>query len=131
MLELVHYTLRLIFNFLFLSGQSYPFYAYRTEYLPWQSALSICEGMGMQLAYVTTATENAALAEILTEPTWIGLRYDKQWAWSSGTDVGFTAWAPGEPNNFTGDEYCAEMEDQEWNDTPCDYNMISAFACRE
>uniref|UniRef100_A0A8C2IHI8 C-type lectin domain-containing protein n=1 Tax=Cyprinus carpio TaxID=7962 RepID=A0A8C2IHI8_CYPCA len=67
---------------------------------------------------------------------WIGLTRDRSygWGWTDLTSLGFTNWAPGEPNEAfhdgdVGKENCVEMyHDGTWNDNNCVQKR--GFVCR-
>ena len=51
--------------------------------------------------------------------------------WVDGSNVAFTNWAPGEPNDQNGVENCVEFytRDGQWNDMPCTYSR--AYVCKK
>ncbi len=92
-------------------------------------------GAGVDLAIINDAQENLDLwgqAQALrSQNYWFGLDdnvLEGTFVWSSGqteTEVGFSYWSAGEPNNWGGNENCAHFWSWEptWNDIPCDYGM--------
>ena len=60
---------------------------------------------------------------------WIGLRRPFQ-KWIDGSNVDYTAWMPGEPNNWGGNEDCTEVYSErfKWNDLKCGHGR--AFVCQ-
>ncbi|XP_019623013.1 PREDICTED: C-type lectin 1-like [Branchiostoma belcheri] len=67
---------------------------------------------------------------------WFGLHDQKnegQWKWIDGTALGtgYTAWAPGEPNNKRGVQDCAVYwaeKNFQWDDEKCDKQR--GFICQ-
>ncbi|XP_059903386.1 CD209 antigen-like protein D [Gadus macrocephalus] len=54
---------------------------------------------------------------------WIGLRLDRDtdrtWKWVDGTNVTFSSWLSGEPNNYHGAEDCVVAWNVGWYDGIC------------
>ena len=103
--------------------------------LSWDAAEQACLDAGLQLASVQSAEENALLSLITAaagnaQSVWIG-GTDKddegKWKWSpSGTELSYTNWHPGEPNNVNGNEHClaaiglpGTWHNGKWNDGLC------------
>ncbi|KAH3713081.1 C-type lectin domain family 17, member A-like isoform X2 [Dreissena polymorpha] len=57
------------------------------------------------------------------------LAEEGQWVWShSLRHAEFTKWTPGEPDNWTNDENCAQLRpDGDWNDIPC--SQLKNYIC--
>ena len=60
---------------------------------------------------------------------WIGLTdvpEEGNWSWVSGAPSSFEAWAPGEPNDFGGED-CAQLfgDSWTWNDLDCNVRLPS------
>ena len=55
---------------------------------------------------------------------------DRPFVWLDGSNVTYSNWAPGEPNNL-GDEHCVELQtiNQMWNDMNCVTNRL-AYICQ-
>ena len=55
---------------------------------------------------------------------WIGFQdmiTEGVFQWTDGSPTAYTNWRPNEPNNFLGNENCAEFRrDIGWNDNNCD-----------
>jgi len=62
---------------------------------------------------------------------WIGLSdatEEGKWIWDDGSDLDFTFWRGGEPNDWGGREDCVHIRaNQRWNDINC--NNKAAFIC--
>ena len=88
----------------------------------WNNAKSIATSHGGYLADVTTAAENAYLAnQLQTNSAWIGLSdygNEGNFTWCSGAPFGsYTNWYPGQPNNYNGtQDYVELLSDGTWND---------------
>ncbi|MDP3997793.1 MAG: lectin-like protein [Candidatus Andersenbacteria bacterium] len=92
----------------------------------WPVADYYARNLGGHLATINDAAENAWITRAFPgEPyLWIGLNDVEQegrFAWSSGQSVTYTNWAPGEPNNYGGNEDYVRMRNytgaqSKWND---------------
>jgi hypothetical protein len=92
------------------------------------------------LATVTSQEENDYISARLESSGWMGAsdaETEGDWKWVTGPEAGtsfwqglgdgspvnggFNAWAAGEPNDYAGDEDCAQYYPEgDWNDLPCD-----------
>lgn len=91
----------------------------------WIDARTECRAWGGDLAEITAPEENELLAEAAPGSVWIGandLQDEGEMSWSGGELVEYATWAPGQPDDFQGQEDCVErrVPDGLWNDTPCD-----------
>ncbi|KAG6921385.1 hypothetical protein G0U57_008066, partial [Chelydra serpentina] len=109
----------------------------------WIQAEAECQHhwRGAHLVSIHSDEENNMLAQYIkrehrkTNPIWIGLSDPQQnrcWRWSDHSPFTFRAWDKGQPNNLTGNEYCAgksiDTSFQKWHDYPCDYRF--SFICK-
>uniref|UniRef100_A0A673L5H4 C-type lectin domain-containing protein n=1 Tax=Sinocyclocheilus rhinocerous TaxID=307959 RepID=A0A673L5H4_9TELE len=97
----------------------------------WPEARHICQEVnGGELASIHSRAEVEFIRNINYTKyhyVWIGLTRDRSygWGWTDLTSLGFTNWAPGEPNEAVhdgdvGKENCVEMyHDGTWNDNNC------------
>ena len=100
-----------------------------------------CQARGVDIASIHSAEENAdAFALTNRRDTWIGIndmQTEGTWVWSDGSTVGYTNWAPGEPNSYEGDEDCAIFwsggEYWKWYDAYGGQNCNArlAYLCRD
>lgn len=106
----------------------------------WNNANAKALEMGGHLATVSGAAENEWIrANIanhagIARDVWLGLRdtaTEGSFQWVTGESLGFTAWGPGEPNDFGGEDY-VEMYPTvgAWNDIPV-YGGRDNFAAVE
>ena len=76
----------------------------------WHAAREDCQSRGGDLASIHSEAENReAFALTGGRDTWLGLNGEEDehnYVWSDGTPTDYHGWAPGEPNNFGGDEDC-------------------------
>jgi hypothetical protein len=93
----------------------------------WTASQSFALTLGGNLVTINDAAENQWVFNMWGDHfLWIGLndaQNEGTFAWVSGEIVGYTNWAPGEPNNFNGDEdyvimYPNSFSTGQWND--CD-----------
>lgn len=103
----------------------------------WSAARSYCMQVGC-LATIETAAEQAcivaAMAPSNNNPVWFGAYQlddapepGSGWTWACGASQ-YTVWASFEPNDFAGDQDCAEMLSKgQWNDVSCTYTR--RFVC--
>lgn len=105
------------------------------EPLSWDKAESKCEENGGNLMSINSMREKRALQWALTKKIrkssemywWVGLKLNRtasRWVWQDGSFLSLRSgpWAPGEPDNASGKEYCAafhftsKMYDYDCND---------------
>ena len=93
--------------------------------LSWEHANAACQAVGLQLATVQSAAENAALVTAVAgNQVWIGgtdAASEGTWGWSpSNTPLSYTNWNAYEPNN-SGGEDCMQLRSTggTWNDARC------------
>jgi hypothetical protein len=117
-----------------IDGQLYLGYSQR---MSWAAAREQCRSQGMDLASVTSAAQNQALAaamkaQVIGEGSfWIGgtdSAVEGNWAWSDGSAWSYSNWATMEPNGGTR-ESCAMVYtlDGGWIDILCTDPLD--FAC--
>ncbi|XP_043214027.1 lectin BRA-3-like [Amphibalanus amphitrite] len=105
----------------------------------WAGAVAACQTLGesSQLASIHSLVENSFIMQTYNyAETWIGLNdidTEGQFVWSDGTDVDFTNWRPGQPDNHDNED-CVEVPDmrdptaERWNDGNCDLDFH--FICK-
>lgn len=102
--------------------------------LAWSAARLACQAYGAGADLVVLhgqAEQDLLVGQINTVPSeaagewWIGLSdldLEGTFAWVDASPVDFTAWLPGEPNQFMGEEDCAQFATGmpgQWNDLVC------------
>ena len=89
------------------SGSTFTFHAERKS---WHAARDTCRERSGDLASIHSAAENdEAYALGRGQEVWLGLNGEERedvWVWSDGSPMDYKHWAPGEPNNYGGDEDC-------------------------
>ena len=109
----------------------------------WFQAFSYCNSIGTTLASIHSIDEsNFARDSLIRYYTsefgyelygWIGLvdLYEEgTFIWTDGTDVNYTNWGEGEPNDYYGEDCTHIREDfLTWNDIACDCYCFSQFVC--
>jgi hypothetical protein len=103
------------------------------------SAKTACTNWTGALGEIDDATEQGCVAMHITAPSWIGLIQSDTattpamgWTWNGATQVVYTNWSPGKPddadNNESRDEQCADIRiDGTWDDDGC--NQPLDFFC--
>ena len=102
-------------------------YELATDELSWNEHNDRALAMGGHLVSITSAEENELVARIAGERTvWIGgMRKGsgngpgaEHWCWCDGQPWIYANWAPGEPNNYGGNENRIQLYGQNklWND---------------
>ncbi|XP_062613584.1 C-type lectin lectoxin-Thr1-like [Saccostrea cucullata] len=111
--------------------------------MTWNDSQLWCFDTGGKLAEIETEDENtfirnsiisARSANKITDGVWVGgtdQETEGVWKWAStNTNINFTFWAQGEPNDFRGNEDCLEFAEDKgwwWNDNNCEATM--SFLC--
>eukprot|EP00057_Strongylocentrotus_purpuratus_P027654 XP_011682128.1 PREDICTED: macrophage mannose receptor 1 isoform X1 [Strongylocentrotus purpuratus] len=107
----------------------------------WMNANEYCMQSGGYLASIHSQEENDFLKNYMVrfgevedrKYSWIGLReYTTEgvFSWSDGSAVDYTSWTSGEPNDYNGEEQCAEYySGGTWNDANCAKETV--FVCRK
>ena len=85
-------------------------YSFHSSPKSWHAAREDCQSRGGDLASIHSEAENReAFALTGGRDTWLGLNGEEDehnYVWSDGTPMDYHGWAPGEPNNYGGDEDC-------------------------
>ena len=99
-----------------------------------QAAETFAQSLGGHVVSIQSANENACLQSELSSHgfggvIWLGYTDDVSegsFYWLDGSPMGYTNWAPGEPNNSGGNEDCVQMyPDGQWNDLNCSSGAAS------
>ena len=108
-------------------------YVYCAKGVPIDEAHKGCAALGGRLIQLETEEKNIAVTRAVwaytKDPFWIDLNdleSEGEWVWRDGTEVGFTNWRAGEPNNCSNNEDCAHAnfgEEGVWNDLPCEVHQ--------
>jgi Lectin C-type domain len=108
----------------------------------WEASERRCVANGGHLLTLDTPVTSDAAHAALGSPlgagraVWIGLELKNhgtrgaQWTWVTGQALAAASWSAGEPNDFGGNEACAEflVADGKWNDTRC--NLAQSYLCQ-
>jgi len=101
----------------------------------WTTADAACVALGGHLATITSAAENTLVVGNGGQ-AWIGFTdqvSEGSYAWVTGEPVGYTSWAPGEPNNAGNEDYTVTNwgANGKWNDLSNYYSIpfIIEFDC--
>ena len=113
-------------------------YMFCTDDTRFRAAKTVCDDAGQHLVTVADRAENNFVQDNARDlggfggAWWIGATDDATegtWAWVDGTDFSFERWGFGEPNDFGGNEDCAQLiaVNGRWNDVSC--ADAYAFVC--
>ncbi|KAH0623433.1 hypothetical protein JD844_006181 [Phrynosoma platyrhinos] len=90
----------------------------------------LCARAGGALASSRNAAENRALAEIVKKNSkfaFLGIndiQTEGKFVHLNGAPVGYTNWKQGEPNNLNNEDCVVLLENQLWNDFPCEHKSL-------
>jgi len=114
-------------------------YKYIATQMTWIDAELHCVSEGGNLVSIHSQEEENFVKHLIRnfDPAegvnWIGLtdaQRNDAWLWSDGSEVNFSSWNPGEPNNSGGSEECVHTNwgtDKKWNDKECSFKY--SFVC--
>ncbi|KAI8120437.1 C-type lectin 37Da [Lucilia cuprina] len=95
------------------------YYYFGQSKVTWYNAYTICRTMGGLLASYETAQELAELSKYLISKystkfnSWLAASdqdTEGQWIWyNNGETITYAEWAPGQPDNWNGNENCAHL----------------------
>ncbi|XP_053533557.1 macrophage mannose receptor 1 [Ictalurus punctatus] len=91
-----------------------------SSYLTWPQAQTYCRTHHTDLASSLNSSDDDMLLQVRDKQgdSWIGL-YTGTWKWSDGTNASNIPWAPGQPDNAGGYEYCAVVNNGLFYDERC------------
>ncbi|XP_036960552.1 galactose-specific lectin nattectin-like [Acanthopagrus latus] len=99
-----------------------------------------CIRLGGNLASIRSYSEHAWIRALIrtvlgsNRAAWIGLFdavQERKWLWTDGTQIRFTRWARGQPNNYRGREHCTYINNGDyWNDYQCNVRLPSVCVKR-
>lgn len=99
-----------------------------TEEINWFKAQQNCRVLNSNLTSIHSSEENDFVryqVAAFAENVWIGLtnleNMKAVYEWVDESNVSFTNWVPGEPNNLSGSENCTNLNitSGQWNDLNC------------
>ncbi|XP_051780188.1 macrophage mannose receptor 1-like [Erpetoichthys calabaricus] len=98
------------------------FYLVR-DLLSWADAQRFCQNNFTDLASLHPPEQEDVRLKVLNMSVtyaWIGLSKPAgKWVWTDNTNLEVAEWAPGEPDNYNNNEYCAMFYVNGWNDKNC------------
>ncbi|MHA2296059.1 MAG: lectin-like protein [Candidatus Hodarchaeales archaeon] len=101
----------------------------------WAEAKADCESRGGHLVTISSAGENDFVSNLAgPDSIWIGFTDEENegdWKWVTGEPVTYTNWAPDEPNDSSGEDYCELLDDGSWNDdgAPNNPSLAHFYVC--
>ncbi|XP_063396541.1 CD209 antigen-like protein C [Mytilus trossulus] len=110
-------------------------YLFATQKLTWHDAKNACSRASSYLAVVDNRYEDMWIQSNLIDGAWIDATdywHEGRWISSNyGKNLPYTRWRGGEPNNSGGNEDCAYMRADGWNDCPCNEHAIPQYVCEK
>lgn len=106
------------------------FVFYSDELLTWYDARNKCLSKGGDLATLVSVESNVDIGKLATRPHWIGLR-SSWWTWSDGSEVRFSNWQRGEPDNAS--KMCVVISKKNswmWKTADCSEERL-LFICQK
>ncbi|TNN49879.1 C-type mannose receptor 2 [Liparis tanakae] len=105
-------------------------YKLLTTAMTWLNARKFCLENHVDLASVTSLTENKKVKELLSrvDQAWIGLHRDS-WMWSNGSASSFRRWPEAQPNSTEDFQPCVQMQQGYWSSSPCETELN--FLCQD
>ncbi|XP_026181790.1 type-2 ice-structuring protein-like [Mastacembelus armatus] len=107
-------------------------FKYVPKAMTWADAQKNCRSYKANLAYVRDAKENGKIQEMIRQgkAAWIGstdAQKEGCWSWVDGSTFTYANWAPGQPDNYQGNENCLQIstEGKQWSDVNCDQLLPS------
>jgi cysteine-rich repeat protein len=97
----------------------------------WIDANADCATRGGHLATISSFEENTTVGSINVGQVWLGLNdqgTEGRFIWDDGEPLAFSRFRAHEPNNFSADEDCIELDGGEWNDQNC-LIQTNAYVC--
>nr|XP_054767889.1 echinoidin-like [Lytechinus pictus] len=89
-----------------------------------------------EFSFLTTMYESIRVKRIgVSNWVWIGLHdrgTENSFEWIDGTEVEYTPWTPGQPNNYQEQDCIVFRQEDEyhWHDVACDYDRVEAYICK-
>jgi hypothetical protein len=107
---------------------NWKWYAVIYEKVPWHTARDKCQRMGGQLVVIPDAPTWDFVKGLSKSRVWLGATDEKiegEWVWVDGTQMRFTAWLPGKPNNYAGKDHyltTTPLKNNGWEDMPKEWD---------
>ncbi|XP_052441473.1 C-type lectin domain family 10 member A-like [Carassius gibelio] len=102
-------------------------YFFSSETKNWDESRRYCRERGTDLIIINNREEHDFVKNICgSDHFWIGLtdvEVEGRWKWVDGSTLTSGSWAPKEPNNYQGNEDCANTYSSGWLDTKCDSSV--------
>ncbi|XP_037543811.1 galactose-specific lectin nattectin [Nematolebias whitei] len=113
-------------------------FLFKSTEMTWGDAEAYCTDQDGHLASFRDEAEYYFIRGLIVKDSgtntksWVGgtKGQDGDWTWSDGSQITYTHWGPGEPNNMGGHENCMDMNwngEDYVNDEVCD--QLNAFIC--
>lgn len=108
-------------------------YFFSSETKNWNESRKYCRERGTDLIIINNTEEQDFVKNISgSDHFWIGLtdiEVEDRWKWADGSTLTYRSWASTEPNDYQGNEDCADTRSSEWFDTQC--NNTAKWICEK
>ncbi|XP_026107507.1 CD209 antigen-like protein C [Carassius auratus] len=102
-------------------------YFFSSEKKNWNESRRYCRERGTDLIIINNTEEQDFVKNICgSDHFWIGLtdiEEEGRWKWVDGSTLTSGFWARGEPNNYQGNDDCANTRSSGWYDAQCDSSL--------
>ncbi|XP_026115239.1 CD209 antigen-like protein C [Carassius auratus] len=102
-------------------------YFFSSEKKNWNESRRYCRERGTDLIIIKNKEEQDFVKNICgSDHFWIGLtdiEEEGRWKWVDGSTLTSEFWKSGEPNDYQGNEDCANTRSLGWFDTKCDSSV--------
>ncbi|XP_026103485.1 CD209 antigen-like protein C [Carassius auratus] len=102
-------------------------YLFSSETKNWNESRRYCREREADLIIINYTEEQDFVKNICgSEHFWIGLtdiEEEGRWKWVDGSTLTYRFWKSGEPNDYQGNEDCANTHSSGWFDTNCDSSV--------
>lgn len=117
-------------------GHWYKVFPDPDQELSWHEKKALCQDAGGYLAVIETQEEQKFIAK-LADDRYLSLgatdeEEEGKWKWVNGAPFEYTAWMPGQPNNYANEDYLATYDYGEWVDVAgkgMDFWMPTGYIC--
>ncbi|XP_038153364.1 CD209 antigen-like protein C [Cyprinodon tularosa] len=88
----------------------------------WDEGRKDCITRGADMVVINDKEEQDFMSKFSKDVPWIGvsdIETEGSWKWVDGTSMNLSFWRDNQPDNWKGDEDCAQYINKKWNDISC------------